>query len=136
MAEEKNKPKKKLFIKPIICTLIVIAIMFVLLFPIPYQPQPKNLPTPKRPPIKPKPPTPSSTVEAEALKILEANGTEAAFNYALKTGLIKEPLPPIPANSTLYKSLIKTYGKKLENYPSIVGRVQLLKAMGIDARDP
>jgi len=68
--------------------------------------------------------------------ILEANGTEAAYKFAVENGLIKAENFTIPKNSKTYKDLIKQYGSKLENYPTIEGRIILLKAMNIDAKDP
>jgi len=133
--KEEKKVDKKELVKNIISIVITVVIILLLLSP-PTSP-PESLSVRRHPPSPPpQPAIPASKLEMEVLKILETNGTEAAFNYALETGLIKESLPPIPVNSSLYRILVETYGGKLENYPSVVGRVQLLKAMGIDARDP
>ena len=133
--EEEGKKDRKEFVKSVISIVVTVVIIILLLFP-PSSPSESLSIRKYSPSPPPQPAVPASKLEAKTLKILESNGTEAAFNYALKVGLIRESLPPIPANSSLYKTLVKTYGEKLENYPSVAGRVQLLKAMGIDAKDP
>jgi len=81
------------------------------------------------PPLSPNP----EEVVAEAEATLESTGNvEEAYSLLVQNGLISEEIPAIPEDSPIYPSFIEQYGPQLERFPSVEGRLQLLKAMGIE----
>ncbi|RLG91479.1 MAG: cobalamin-binding protein [Candidatus Hecatellales archaeon] len=69
---------------------------------------------------------------SEAKEILTVEGdVKTAYKKLVEKGVISSEIPPIPKDSAVYESLIRLYGPKLERFPSVEGRIQLLYAMGI-----
>ncbi len=69
---------------------------------------------------------------SEAEKVLITEGdVKKAYNKLVEAGVISSDVPPIREDSSIYTSLIMLYGPRLEKYPSVEGRIQLLYAMGI-----
>jgi hypothetical protein len=71
-------------------------------------------------------------IVSEAEKVLITEGdVKKAYSKLVEAGVISSDVPSIPEDSPVYTSLIMLYGPKLERYPSVEGRIQLLYAMGI-----
>lgn len=69
---------------------------------------------------------------SEAGRLLNSEGVNAAYTILVQNGLISNELPSISKMSPLYQTLIEQYGPNLGDYTPIEGRVQLLKALGIE----
>ncbi len=67
----------------------------------------------------------------EVKKTLKEKGVDESYQILVKNGIISDEIPPIPKSSSVYQKLTRLYGEFLEKYPSVEGRVQLLKALGI-----